>query len=285
MDGGHYLYYFGTFFNMNLFPFFIMDNLQYLNQLNYMNNYYLTLFQSLLANNQMPSSPSNTNISNIPKGEANFNKVQNQPIEPKNDQEKNYFKVNYKQSGELFTKNNLNNNLNDTEETNHIGRKRASFRRRRKENQDNIRRKIKRGFLNSALIKILNAKLKNIGSTKYFKKFPEFFASDIDRKRNKKILDITLKEIFEKKELYKENDLENYLHNFQVVQNKEITENEEFKKILNKTFCELYEDYLNSKEFQIDEINRLKKYKMENDYIQRYIYLSKHLIEFFNQGA
>ena len=59
-----------------------------------------------------------------------------------------------------------------------------------------FRRKIKRRFLNSVLVKILNDKLINIGSKQYFEKFPQIIAGDIDQKRNKKILNMTLKEIF-----------------------------------------------------------------------------------------
>ena len=52
-----------------------------------------------------------------------------------------------------------------------------------------------------------------------------------------------------------EKGLLNYSHNLKVVQNDEIKENEEFKKIFNKSFSELYEEYINSNEFKIDEIN------------------------------
>jgi hypothetical protein len=72
---------------------------------------------------------------------------------------------------------------------------------------DNIIKKIKTGFLNSALIKKLNEKLKEIGSRLNLEKFPKNFVSDINHKRNNQLLQMTLKEIFEKKELYKENEL------------------------------------------------------------------------------
>ena len=68
-----------------------------------------------------------------------------------------------------------------------LKRKRFQKRRPRKENQDNIRKKIKRGFFNSALIKKLNEKLKKVGSRKYLRKFPQHFVSDVNQKRNKEI--------------------------------------------------------------------------------------------------
>ena len=135
------------------------------------------------------------------------------------------------------------------------------------------------------MIKKLNEKLQSIKIIKYFEKFPQHFVNDVNRKRNKDILDLTLREIFEKKELYSLKDklcLYNYLHNLEVLESEDIKDNEEFKKIFNKTFRELYEEYINSDEFEKDEINRLKK-KNEDEYISKYIYLAKYLLEYFTQ--
>ena len=167
-----------------------------------------------------------------------------------------------------------------------LKRKRFQDRRPRKENQDNIRKKIKRGFFNNGLIKKLNEKLKSIGSKKYLRKFPQHFVSDINQKRNKVLFNMTLRKIFENKELYINEDkvgLRNYLNNLKVVQNEEIKENIELKIIFNKTIYELYEEYINSEEFNIVEINRLKEKKMQDDYIKRYINLARYLILFFTQ--
>ena len=97
---------------------------------------------------------------------------------------------------------------------------------------------------------------------------------------------MTLQEVFENEELYLLRDklaLNNYLHNMKILQDEEIKENEEFKILLNENISELYEEYINSDEFKISEINRLKKYKMQDIYIAKYINLAKNLIEFFNQ--
>ena len=78
---------------------------------------------------------------------------------------------------------------------------------------------------------------------------------------------MTLQEVFENEELYFLKDklaLNNYLHNMKILQDEEIKENEEFKIILNENISELYEEYINSDEFKISEINRLKKYKMQD---------------------
>ena len=159
-------------------------------------------------------------------------------------------------------------------------RKRFDTKRRRRDNSDNIRKKIKGGFLNGTLIKKINNIIKDNGCKFYFAKFPQKFISNISRQANKKLLSMTLLEIFETKEIYPEKELNNYFHNLQVIEKKEITEKLDLKGILDKKYFELFEEYINSKEFIVDEINRLKK-KFDKSYIENYIYLSKHFIEFF----
>ena len=153
--------------------------------------------------------------------------------------------------------------------------------KRRRENQDNIRKKLKTVFFNTFLRKKINEILNNKHSRLYFEKFPISFVNDIRKNTNKDVIDKTLLEIILNKELYSENDLSNYNHNIKVVENNEVKQIGELKKILNKTFRELFEEFINSKEFNIDEINRLKNNNLDNIYIERYIYQSKHFIEYF----
>ena len=159
-------------------------------------------------------------------------------------------------------------------------RKRYNIRRKRRENNDNIRKKIKRGFFNKGLIHKLNMILKNQNINSYFEIFQQHFVGNVTKRTNNQLMNMTLEEIFEKKELYQESELKNYEHNLNLVKSIEIQENKEIKNILNKKLYLIFEEYINSKEFLIDEINRLKNKKMDNGYIQRYIYLTKHFIEF-----
>ena len=159
-------------------------------------------------------------------------------------------------------------------------RKRYNIRRKRRENNDNIRKKIKRGFFNKGLIHKLNMILKNQNINSYFEIFQQHFVGDVTKRTNNQLMNMTLEEIFEKKELYQESELKSYKHNLNLVKSIEIQENKEIKNILNKKLYLIFEEYINSKEFLIDEINRLKNKKMDNGYIQRYIYLTKHFIEF-----
>ena len=153
--------------------------------------------------------------------------------------------------------------------------------KRRRENQDNIRKKLKTSFFNTFLHKKINDILNNKQNKLYFEKFPISFVNDIRKITNKDIINKTLSEIILNKELYNEKDLSNYHHNIKVLENKEVKEIEEFNDILNKKYFELFNEYINSKEFNIGEINRLKNNNMDNIYIERYIYQSKHFIEYF----
>ena len=168
---------------------------------------------------------------------------------------------------------------NSTRENSIIGKK-----RKRKKDKDNYRKKIKRRFFNVYLINKLEAMLKRIGIKNYFRKFPSVFACDIDRKRCNKIFKMTLREIFENEEIYKngsEVDLEKYKHNLKMIQSEKIKESKEFKIILFKTIAQIYKEYINSDEFNIDEINYLKENGEEIKYIEDYEKLAKNLIEFF----
>ena len=212
-----------------------------------------------------------------------FMESTNEKEKEKEKEKKPFFKVAYPKKDSLFDSGENNNSVSaskeETEKT-FLLRKRFSYRRPRKENQDNIRKKIKLGFFNVALINLLNEKLKTIGSSSYLRKFPQNFISDVTKERNKELFLKTLRDVFVTKGLYKcepENGLSNYYHNLNVVLNED---DEEFKKILDKKIKDLYNEYINSDVFKIGEINRLKKKKMDDDYIARYIHLAKHLCEF-----
>jgi len=217
----------------------------------------------------------NINLDKIDYGFENYSQI----FEPIN---KNIFKVIYKERNSLFT--NIKNKEIDssTNDETFLKRKKGFKKKRRFENHDNMRKKIKRGFLNKALIIKINNILNDNKIRLYLERFPPKLVCDITKKYNKNLLNMSLEHIFEFKELYDENDLNNYYHNLKVIKSKEVQENSELKDILNKTYSELFEEYINSKEFKVDEINRLKEKKMEKLYIERYIYLAKHLVEFFS---
>ena len=149
---------------------------------------------------------------------------------------------------------------------------------------DNIRVRIKRTFFNYILLTKLNENLKRIGSNKYFQKFPQHLVSDVDRKRNQDIFEMTLRKFIENEGLNckeKKNDYVNYNHNLDVLKDNKVKDSLEFKKIIDKTIKQLYDEYINTDEFKINEINRLKFINKENDvYIKNYKEVGQNLIEF-----
>jgi hypothetical protein len=207
------------------------------------------------------------------------------PTESKEKKEKIFDVILREREGEknsLFTNienEESNSNINDE---NFLKRKRYPQKRRRRENQDNMRKKIKRGFINKALIMKINFILKDNYIKSYLEKFPQHLVCDVTKRSNKDLINMTLEEIFEKKELYIKGDLSKYDHNLKVIKSEEVQKNSELKAILNKKYSELFEEYINSKEFKVDEINRLKDNEMSDIYIKRYIYLSKNFIKFFS---
>ena len=181
----------------------------------------------------------------------------------------------------LFTK--LEDDLFKEEENTFMNRKRYKIKRSRRENQDNIRKKIKRGFLNNALIPKINMIIKKQGGKFVFEIFKQHFVSDVTRKNNMELFNMTLEEIFRKKELYNEIELNSYYYNLKLINSKEIQEYKELKNILNLKLLNIFEEYINSKEFNIDEIKRLKSKNMKDSYIKRYIHLAKNFIKFITE--
>ena len=151
---------------------------------------------------------------------------------------------------------------------------------KRYECKDNIRKTIKRRFLNTYLKNGLNDKIKKAGYNLFFEYYPQKLVSQISREKDKQILEMKLLQIFENKDLYDEKNLNNYYHNLKVIEQLKLEENPELYIILNKKYKDLFDEYINSDEFKIKEINRLKETNKDDNYIEKYIYLSKNFIEF-----
>ncbi len=166
-----------------------------------------------------------------------------------------------------------------------LNKKRKREGRKRKNDKDNIRSNIKIIFFNTYLINSLNAELIKDVNKKKFVKFPHGFVKDPAKIRNKIILDMTLLEIIKKCVILfkseKEKFSSNHKKNLALLERKEIKENEGVQKILNKTFVQLYSEYLNSDEFKQNIINRIRE-KNGEEYAKKFEILSKNLIKFFS---
>lgn len=155
--------------------------------------------------------------------------------------------------------------------------------------KDNTRKKIKSRFLKSLKNRI-NEKLKSAGSQKLFDFLPQNFICNVSRRLNGPILYWTFKKIYsydfnKDQKISSEVDLKKYLYNKSVLEylenHEEISKKSNYNIIKNMTYYQIYEEYLNSKEFEI-EISSLKRKNKKDVYIKKYIKLAHELNHFFN---
>ena len=191
-----------------------------------------------------------------------------------------YPEKNYK----ILTENEINpNSLNLFESFDFKKKVRSEVKQRRFTNQDNMRRVIKRRFTNTYFKNKFNKKLKKAGYKKFIECFPQEFAGNITREINRSIINMTFGQILTDKSIYSGKKLYQYENNLEIVNLIKKDQNSDLNEMLNKKFSELFEEYLNSDEFKIGEIQRLlnaTKPKSGN-YIQKYKYLARNLINFF----
>ena len=191
-----------------------------------------------------------------------------------------YPEKNYK----ILTENEINSNSLDPFESFDFKKKvRSEVKQRRFTNQDNMRRVIKRRFTNTYLKNKFNRRLKKAGYKKFIECFPQEFAGNVTREINRSIINLTFGQILTDKSIYSGKKLYQYENNLEIVNLIKKEQNSDLNEMLNKKFSELFEEYLNSDEFKIGEIQRLlnaTKPKSGN-YIQKYKYLAKNLIKFF----
>ena len=151
----------------------------------------------------------------------------------------------------------------------------------RKDNADNIRKKIKVKF-HKFLKNAINEKLKKAGSKFLFKALSQDFITNITKEKNKQILDLPLKKIFSLNFSDKEN--KNKEFNLKVLEyldkNHNISEKSNFNKIKNMKYEQAFNEYLLSKEFKI-AISTLKKDNENDKYIKNYIIKAHNFINFF----
>lgn len=203
---------------------------------------------------------------------------------------KSIFKVIYPNNFSLFTNNNDKETIFNNDKYNFKKRTKSLIKMERYKNSDNIRKMIKTRFINTYLKKALNEKLAENGFNSVFEYLPQSFVSNVSKKKEKKLLNKTLFDIFDKKELYDQNNLSNYYHNLKILEKIKIEGNPQLKFIFNKKYKDIFEEYVNSEEFKLGEIKRLKNSNSKNKkqtkdeyYIEKYIYLAKHYVEFCSE--
>ena len=92
--------------------------------------------------------------------------------------------------------------------------------------------------------------MKKRGIVNYFEKFPSDFVSDVSRKRNEKLMGMTLIQIMKNKEFYKGIYSENYKHNLKILNSLKEKTTENLEKILNTKYRDLFNEFLDSDKYR-----------------------------------
>jgi hypothetical protein len=172
---------------------------------------------------------------------------------------------------------------------------------RRKFDSDNIRKKIKANFL-KWVKKYINKKLISANSQQFFDYFPQCFIKEINKIRNKEIINKSFKELVnidfynryqsnknnteeDKQNLVESPDEKKYKNNSKVMKylekNEDIRKKINFDDFENLTFEQLFNEYLKSEEFD-EHIYKLKL-KESKEYVKKYIILAFDYINYFSK--
>ena len=156
----------------------------------------------------------------------------------------------------------------------------------RKLKPDSLRKKIK-ARLHKKLTKIINEKLKKAGSKCYFDMLPQSFITNINIGFNKPLLNLTMRELFQKTFGFKSKDKEKIEYNIRIMKyiedNPDINNNSEIGDFLDSKYSEIIREYLDGDYLQ-EDIDRLKEENESEDYINRYNFIAMHWIEFYENG-
>ena len=254
----------------------------YSNDKNYAMNLYSGLFDLDLEDPDEDSSIPKLYLTDncLSQNYSNNNKMPFQKINiQKKEENKKIFSIIKEIKGHNINDNkrylfsNVTNHDNKKREIKDIKKKGERFEhpRKRYKNTDLILKKITTSFVNKYLIKAINKKSNKI----FFENANLELIKCINYKKDKETnLNMTLKQLFKKANLYKKQ--------FDLLEKEK---NKEIEEILNTTYFDLFKEYIHSDEFKIKEINRLKKNARTSEewYINRYIYLSENFFEYITK--
>ena len=160
-----------------------------------------------------------------------------------------------------------------------IKRKRGSMR-------DNISKKIKVNFFKN-IIASLNWKLRKKNINKDFQRLDQNYITDVTKTYNKYLFEKTLKEIIKEKPKVKDKENakkkeDKWRQNIKLIEELEESGDEDFKHIFEMNIEELFNEYLDSKEFE-ESIYDLRRKKFYFDYIQNYIQIAENLVNYYKK--
>ena len=151
---------------------------------------------------------------------------------------------------------------------------------------NNIKGIIGTNFFNGFLTNKIKEMKDDCGCILDFKKFPKKFIRNAVNHKNKEILDFTFEELIKLAKSCNDNQLndKDYLRNLEVLEelqsdeNREIMEKFGHDKILKMKYRDLFEDYLNSKEYN----EKIKSLESKKDILKSFKEISKVFLNTFN---
>ncbi len=156
----------------------------------------------------------------------------------------------------------------------------------RKFKPDSLRKKIK-ARLHKKLRDIINQKLKECGSKMLFDLFPQPFITNVNVMHNKAYLKLTMRTLLKMIFGNKPKDREKVKTNLKVLEyldsHDKIRHCSGVDKFLNSTYEDVITEYINGKYFE-EDVNKLYGEGESKEYINKYIFIGKHWIEFYNNG-
>ena len=171
--------------------------------------------------------------------------------------------------------------------------------------KDNIRKNVKCAFLKYIKVCLKN-KLKRENSEIYFEGFQQSFVINLSKEKNGKSLNMTFEELIKtdfdeeynkkdkdkkmlnkKRELDKNPNRDKYQKNINAIkyleENKNISDKINFEKIKKCTYRSLFEEYLESQEFE-ESVLKLYQKGFEIEYIIGYIINAVKFINFYSES-
>ena len=151
---------------------------------------------------------------------------------------------------------------------------------------EGIRKKIK-SRMHKRLKSYYNKKLTDCGSKMLFEFFPQSFITDVSVIKNKAYLNLSMRKLLTMIFGTRAKDKEKVNVNKKVLSyldsNHEIRIQSGVDKFINSIYRDIINEYVEGKLFE-EDVKKLKKEGKAEEYINKYIYVAKHLVEFYENG-
>ena len=116
---------------------------------------------------------------------------------------------------------------------------------------------------------------------------PQSFITNINIGFNQPLLNLTMRELFQKTFGFKSKDKEKIDYNIRIMKyiedNPDINNDSGVSDFLDSKYCEIIRKYLDGKFLQ-EDIEILYKEKETEEYINRYNFIALHWVEFYENG-